>query len=197
MSKKIWKPGTVLYPLPAIMVSCGNFESKKDLNIVTVAWTGIINTEPPMTYISLRPSRYSYDIIKNYNEFVINLTTANLAFQADFCGVKSGKNIDKFKHLNLTPQKSININAPCIAESPVNIECSVKEIKSLGTHDMFISEIVGVQVDDKYIDENNKFHFDKYDPICYSHGEYYTLGKYMGKFGYSVQKKKNRNNKSK
>lgn len=190
MSKQIWKAGTVLYPLPAVMVSCGDFINNKDLNIVTVAWTGTVNTDPPMTYISLRSSRHSYDIIKDTKEFVINMTTESLAFATDFCGVKSGRDFDKFKHLNLTPQKSTLLNAPSIKESPVNIECKVSTITKLGSHDMFLANVVSVSVDEEYMDNNGKFHFEECKPICYSHGSYYGLGNFIGKFGYSIQKKK-------
>lgn len=186
--KKIWKPGTMLYPVPAVMVSCGDFDGKKD--IITIAWTGTINSNPPMAYISVRPERYSYDIIKNSGEFIINLTTEALAYAADFCGVKSGRDIDKFKELGLTPEKGTAVRCPSIKESPVNIECRVKEIKSLGSHDMFISDVVSVTADEKYMDENDRFAFEKSRPICYSHGQYYGLGEYKGKFGYSVAKKK-------
>ena len=188
MGKIHWKPGTVVYPVPVVMVSCGNIEQQK--NIVTVAWTGTINTVPPMTYISLRPSRYSFDIIKKSGEFVINLVSKNLAFACDYCGVKSGHDIDKFQQMNLTAVKGEKISAPIIYESPVNIECCVKNILSLGTHDMFLAEVVNVSVTDAYLDKNGKFHFDKTNPVCYSHGSYYTLGERLGGFGYSVKKKK-------
>lgn len=187
MSKQIWKPGTMLYPVPAVMVSCGDIDNEK--NILTIAWTGIINSDPAMTYISVRPSRHSYNIIKNSGEFIINVTTEELAFATDFCGVRSGKDIDKFAQMNLTPEKASSVKCPAIKESPINIECKVKDIIPLGTHDMFISEIVSVMADEKYIDENGRFNFEASKPICYSHGEYYGLGKYIGKFGYSVEKK--------
>lgn len=188
MSKTIWKPGTVLYPVPAVMVSCGTFEKP---NIITIAWCGTLCTSPAMTYISVRSERFSYDIIKQHKEFVINLTTEALAEATDFCGVKSGRDIDKFKETRLTAAKSNEVSAPSIAESPVNIECRVKQIiETGGTHDIFIAEVVSVSVDDKYFDENGKFHFDKTKPICYSHGEYFGLGKSVGSFGYSVRKKK-------
>lgn len=190
MSKQIWKPGTMLYPVPAVMVSCGNIDNEK--NILTIAWTGTINSDPAMTYISVRPSRHSYNIIKNSGEFIINVTTEELAFATDFCGVRSGKDIDKFAQMNLTPEKASFVKCPAIKESPINIECKVKDIIPLGTHDMFISEIVSVMADEKYIDENGRFNFEASKPICYSHGEYYGLGKYIGKFGYSVEKKNKR-----
>lgn len=187
MSKISWKPGTMIYPLPAVLVSCGTMESS---NMLTVAWTGIINTDPAMTYISVRPERYSYDIIKKSGEFVINLTTEDLAFATDYAGVTTGKKIDKFKELNLTPEKSYNVLAPSIKESPVSVECKVTEIKELGSHHMFIAEIVSVNVDEKYLDNSGKFDLNKAALIAYSHGHYYTLGEEIGKFGYSVQKKK-------
>lgn len=190
MSKQNWKPGTVLYPVPVVMVSCGNIDGEK--NIVTVAWTGTINSDPAMTYISLRPSRHSYDIIKQSKEFVINLVTKKLAYSCDYCGVKSGKEIDKFKEMHLTAVKGAKVSAPIIYESPVNIECHVKDIIPLGTHDMFLAEVVNVSVSDEYFDKSGKFHFNKTNPVCYSHGCYYTLGEKLGGFGYSVKKKKGR-----
>lgn len=188
MSKQIWKPGTMLYPVPAVMVSCGDYDGEK--NILTIAWTGTINTNPAMTYISVRPERYSYDIIKNTGEFVINLTTEELAFATDFCGVRSGKDIDKFKKMKLTPERASVVKCPVIKESPINIECKVKDIVKLGSHDMFVSEVVSVLADEKYMDKTGRFNFEKSKPLCYSHGEYYGLGKYLGKFGYSVKKDK-------
>lgn len=196
MKKLIWKPGTMIYPLPAVMVSCGS--SREEYNIVTVAWTGIICTDPAMCYISLRKSRHSYEIIKKNKEFVINLTTKKLAFATDWCGVKSGKDFDKFKEMKLTPGKAQKIKAPLIDESPVNIECIVKEIKPLGSHDMFISEIVAINADSKYLDKKTgAFNFSKANPICYLHGKYYNLGDYIGKFGFSVMKNKTKKLKHK
>lgn len=189
MAKQHWKPGTVLYPVPVVMVSCGNLEQNQT-NIVTVAWTGTINSDPAMTYISLRPSRYSYDIIKQSKEFVINLVSKKLAFACDYCGVKSGRDLDKFSEMHLTAVKGQKISAPIIYESPINIECQVKDIIPLGTHDMFLAEVVNVSVSEEYLDQNGKFHFNKSNPICYSHGCYYTLGEKLGTFGYSVKKKK-------
>lgn len=186
MGKDIWKPGTVIYPVPAVMVSCGTMKEK---NIITVAWTGIVNSDPAMTYVSIRPSRHSYQIIKERGEFVINLVTEQLAYACDACGVKSGRDIDKFAEMKLTAKKGEKVDAPIIYESPVNIECKVKQIIPLGTHDMFLAEVVSVQVSDEYLDETGKFHFDKAKPICYSHGAYYGLGKKLGTFGYSVRKK--------
>jgi len=186
MGKDIWKPGTVLYPVPVVMVSCGNMEHK---NIVTVAWTGTINSDPAMTYVSIRPERHSYEIIKESGEFVINLVTKDLARSCDYCGVKSGRDIDKFKELNLTAQKGEKVSAPIIYESPVNIECKVKDMIHLGSHDMFLAEVVSVSVSDEYLDETGKFNFNNSNPICYSHGSYYTLGEELGTFGFSVKKK--------
>ncbi len=188
MPKQNWKPGTVLYPVPVVMVSCGSMDGEK--NIITVAWTGTINSDPAMTYISLRPSRHSYDIIKQSKEFVINLVTKKLTYACDYCGVKSGKEIDKFKEMHLTAVKGAKVSAPIIYESPINIECHVKDIIPLGTHDMFLGEVVNVSVSDTYLDKNGKFHFNKTNPICYSHGCYYALGEKLGSFGYSVKKKK-------
>lgn len=186
MGKDIWKPGTVIYPVPAVMVSCGTMEQK---NIITVAWTGTVNSDPAITYVSIRPSRHSYNIIKETGEFVINLVTERLAYACDFCGVRSGRDLDKFEAMHLTAKKGEKVNAPIIYESPVNIECKVKEIIPLGTHDMFLAEVVSVQVSDEYLDETGKFHFDRAKPICYSHGAYYGLGRKIGTFGYSVRKK--------
>lgn len=194
MAKQNWKAGTVLYPVPVVMVSCGNMEGEK--NIITVAWTGTINSDPPMTYISLRHCRYSYDIIKQSKEFVINLVTKKLAYACDYCGVKSGKDIDKFNEMNLTATKGTKVSSPIIYESPINIECVVKDIIPLGTHDMFLAEVVNVSVSEEYLDQSGKFHFNKTNPICYSHGCYYTLGEKLGSFGYSVKKKKSKKRKS-
>jgi flavin reductase (DIM6/NTAB) family NADH-FMN oxidoreductase RutF len=194
MSKVIWKPGTMIYPLPAVMVSCGS--KPEEYNIITVSWTGTICTDPAMCYISVRPQRHSYEIIKKSGEFVINLTTKKLAFATDWCGVKSGSKFDKFKEMELTPVSATIVKAPMIAESPVNIECVVKEIKKLGSHHMFISEVVAVHADDQYIDEKTGlFMLDVASPLCYSHGKYYETGKSIGKFGFSVQKKKKKKSK--
>jgi flavin reductase (DIM6/NTAB) family NADH-FMN oxidoreductase RutF len=190
MAKKTWKPGTFVYPIPAVLVSCG--DSEVNYNLITVAWTGTICTDPPMAYISLRPERYSYDIIKKNKEFVINLTTEALARATDYCGVKSGRDVNKFKEMKLTPQKASHVKAPLIEESPVNIECKVVDMLELGSHHMFIGEVLAINIDDQYMDHSNKFHFDKSNPICYSHGQYYGLQKSLGKFGFSVAKKKKR-----
>lgn len=192
MSKVTWKPGTFLYPLPVVMVSCGNMERS---NIITVAWTGIMNTDPAMVYISVRPTRYSYNIIKESREFVINLTTENLAYATDWCGVKTGAQVDKFKEMNLTKEPAKFVKCPMIKESPVSVECKVKEIKELGTHHMFVAEVLGINADEKYIDEKGAFDISKCDLIAYSNGNYYSLDKKIGKFGYSVQKNKKRRKK--
>jgi flavin reductase (DIM6/NTAB) family NADH-FMN oxidoreductase RutF len=189
MSKVLWKPGTMIYPLPAVMVSCGSLP--EEYNIITVSWTGTICTDPAMCYISVRPGRHSYEIIKRNGEFVINLTTKSLAFATDWCGVKSGKDHKKFSEMRLTPVPASKIKAPMIKESPVNIECIVKEIKELGSHHMFISEVVAVDADEEYIDKTTGlFRLNDAEPICYSHGKYYETGRIIGKFGYSVEKKK-------
>lgn len=190
MSKVTWKSGTFLYPLPAVMVSCGTMENS---NIITVAWTGILNTNPAMVYISVRPTRYSYNLIKETGEFVINLTTEKLAYATDWCGVKTGAKVDKFKEMNLTKEKANFINCPMIKESPVSVECKVKEIKELGSHHMFIAEVLGINVDEQYIDKNGAFDISKCNLIAYSNGNYYSLGRKIGKFGFSVQKKQKSN----
>lgn len=189
MSKITWKPGTFEYPIPAAMVTCGTM---KQSNIITVAWTGIINTNPPMVYISVKPERYSNKMIRKYKEFVINLTTEELAFATDWCGVKSGAKEDKFQKMHLTKQEAKIVKCPMIEEAPVSIECKVKEIKELGSHDMFIAEVVAINADEKYIDQKGSFNISKCKLIAYANGGYYTLGKKVGKFGYSVRKKKNR-----
>ena len=186
MSKVQWKGGTFIYPIPAVMVSCGTMEES---NIITVAWTGILNTNPAMCYISVRPERYSHDIIKKNGEFAINLTTRQLAYATDWCGVKSGRDVDKFKEMKLTKEKANIISVPLIKESPVSVECKVKEIVPLGSHDMFVAEIVAIDADEKYIDEKGAFDIGKCDLIAYANGGYYPLESKIGKFGYSVQKK--------
>lgn len=187
MAKQSWKPGNMLYPVPAVMVSCQRENEKP--NIITVAWAGTICTNPAMLSISVRPERYSYNIIKETKEFVINLVTSDLVYATDYCGVKSGRDVDKFKEMNLHKSISKVVKAPGIEESPVNIECCVKEIKELGSHHMFISEVVSVNIDDKYMDKTGKFNLNKAGLVSYSHGEYFELGKKLGKFGYSVAKK--------
>ena len=193
MSKVTWKSGTFIYPLPAVMVSCGTMEES---NIITVAWTGIINTDPAMCYISVRPTRHSYEMIKKTGEFVINLTTKDLAYATDWCGVKTGAKVDKFKEMKLTEEKANFVNCPMIKESPVSVECKVKEIRELGSHHMFVAEILGINADEKYINENGAFDISKCDLIAYSNGNYYSLGKKIGRFGFSVQKKKKTAKKS-
>lgn len=195
MTKLNWKPGNMVYPIPSVIVTCG--DSEENYNAITIAWTGTICTNPPMTYISVRPSRHSYKIIEETGEFVINLTTEDLVKATDYCGVKSGRDENKIEKCGLTLGKGKVVKAPLINESPVNIECKVTEIKKLGSHDMFMAEVVSVNVDDSYMDENNTFHLSKSKPICYSHGRYYGLGKELGKFGYSIQKKKKKTKKRK
>jgi len=195
MSKISWKPGNMIYPLPAVLVTCSN--GRGEDNVLTIAWTGTVCTNPPMTYISVRPERHSYHIIKESGEFVINLTTKKLAKAADFCGVRSGRDMDKFDQMHLTKENAKVVNVPMIAESPVNIECKVTEIKELGSHHMFLAEVVNVNVDETLIDENGKFHLSKSNPLVYSHGEYYETGKELGSFGYSVKKKKVKKKKRK
>lgn len=187
MGKMMWKPGTFEYPIPAVMISCGTM---KKSNIITVAWTGIINTKPAMVYISVRPERYSHDIIEKSGEFVINLTTDKLAYATDWCGVKSGRDIDKFEKMKLTKERADFVKCPMIEESPVSIECKVKEIKKLGSHDMFMAEVLAIHADEKYFDKKGAFDISKCNLIAYANGGYYILGKKIGKFGYSVQKKK-------
>ena len=187
MSKVTWKPGTFLYPLPAVMVSCGDMEKS---NIITVAWTGILNTDPAMVYISVRPSRYSYNMIKEKGEFVINLTTKDLAYATDWCGVKTGAKVDKFKEMKLTKEKAKFVKCPMIKESPVSVECKVKEVRELGSHHLFVAEVLAINADEKYIDEKGAFDISKCDLIAYSNVNYYSLGKKIGRFGFSVQKNK-------
>ena len=187
MAKQTWKPGNMLYPLPAVMVSVTDGKGEDD--IITVAWTGTICTNPPMVYISVRPERHSYHMIKETGEFVINLTTEKLAKATDFCGVRSGRDVDKFKETGLTREKADIVSAPMIQESPVSIECKVKEIKELGSHHMFLADVVAVHADEHYMDENNRFDLNLAKPLVYSHGEYLAGGRKVGTFGYSVKKK--------
>lgn len=186
IKKQTWRAGNMLYPVPAVMVSCARAGEKP--NIITVAWAGTICSDPAMVSISVRKERYSHDIIKDSNEFVINLTTRKLARATDYCGVKSGRDVDKFADMHLTPGKSVKVNAPSIMESPVNIECKVKQIIELGSHDMFIAQVQAVNVDESLIDEKGTLHLENAELLAYSHGKYYTLGDYIGKFGYSVKK---------
>lgn len=187
MSKTIWKPGTFIYPIPAVMVTCGTMEKS---NIITIAWTGILNTNPALVYISVRPTRYSYNLIKEQGEFVINLTNEKLVRATDWCGVRSGAQYDKFKETNLTKEKCEFVKCPRIKESPVSIECKVKEVRELGSHHMFVAEVLSIDADEKYIDEKGAFDISKCDLISYCNGGYYSMGKKLGKFGYSVEKKK-------
>ena len=188
--KKSFKPGTLLSPVPAVMVSCGDGEEK---NIITIGWTGIINSDPPITYISVRKSRHSHHIIEKTGEFVINLTTEKLAFAADYCGVKSGRDVDKFKEMNLTPEACEIVKCPMIEQSPVNLECRVLEVKSYPTHDMFIAEIVAIHIDDEIVDEKGRIDMSQAGLIAYIHGEYFGIKKSpLGRFGYSVMKPKTR-----
>lgn len=186
MAKESWKPGNMLYPLPVVMVS-SQAEGYKP-NIITVAWAGTICSDPVMVSISVRKERYSHEIITKSGEFVINLVTKDLVYATDYCGVKSGRDIDKFENCNLTPFESKYVSAPGIKESPLQLECKVKEVKELGSHDMFIAEVVGVTVDDQYMNETGKFELNNTGLVAYSHGEYFLLGEKLGKFGYSVKK---------
>ncbi len=188
MSKEFWKAGNMLYPLPAVLVSCQSKEGKK--NIITVAWTGTVCTNPAMVYISVRPERYSYEILQETKEFVINLGTKKLVKAVDYCGVKSGRQVDKFKEMKLTAGPAIHIKAPIIMESPVNIECQITEVLPLGSHHMFLAKVAGVHVDSEFLNEKGKFELEKANPIVYSHGEYLGLGELLGNFGYSIRKTK-------
>ena len=182
--KQIWKPGALLAPIPPALVSCGTSEAP---NVLTVAWTGILATHPATTYISLRPSRYSYSLIRESGEFVINLTTGALVRAADFCGVRSGRNVDKFREMKLTPMAASAVSAPLIAESPVHLECRVREILPLGSHEMFLSDIVAVQVDENCLDREGKLHLERCGLAAFAHGEYFALGRCLGSFGFSVR----------
>ena len=186
MGKQHWKAGNMLNPVPAVMVSVSDGNGKN--NIITVAWAGTICTNPPMLSISVRPERYSYEMIKSTKEFVVNLTTRDLVRACDYCGVTSGRDVDKFEKMKLTPIKLPNVSVPGIKESPVNIECRVKKIEELGSHTMFIADVVGVTVDDEYMDENGKFNINDTGLVMYSHGEYFVMGEKLGKFGYSIKK---------
>lgn len=187
MGKQHWKPGNMLNPVPAVMVSVTDKDGRS--NIITVAWAGTVCTNPPMVSISVRPSRYSYKMIQDTGEFVINLTNESLVKACDYCGVVSGRDVDKFKKTGLTPIPMEHVRAMGIGESPVNMECRVTEKRELGSHTMFIAEVVGVTVDDSYMDETGKFHINESGLVMYSHGEYFALGKNLGKFGFSVKKK--------
>lgn len=186
--KHNWKPGTMIYPLPAVMVSCG--AAPEEYNIFTASWVGTLCTNPPMCYVSIRPERHSYELIKKNMEFVINLTTEDLAKATDWCGVVSGREHNKFEEMKLTPGKAAMVQAPIIEEAPLNIECRVKEVIALGSHDMFIADVLNVQADDRYMDaESGAFDMKKSNPLVYVHGKYYGLGDLIGKFGWSVKKK--------
>lgn len=188
MAKISFRPGNMLYPLPAVMVSVA--DQAGNTNIITVAWAGTVCTNPPMVSISVRPSRYSYHMLEETGEFVINLTTRALTYAADYCGVKSGRDVDKWKEAKLTPVKSDIVKAPCIAQSPVNIECRVIRKEQLGSHDLFLAEVVAVHAEEQYMDEKGGFHLEKANPVVYSHGGYYVLGDKVGKFGYSVKRRR-------
>ena len=188
MAKQTWKPGNMLYPLPAVMLSVRD-KAGND-NIITVAWTGTVCTNPPMVSVSVRPERHSYQMLKETGEFVINLTTEKLAFATDYCGVKSGRDVDKFEVMHLNKEAADQVGAPMIAESPVNIECRVRECMELGSHHMFLADVLAVHVDEAYLDEKGKFDLNAAVLLAYSHGEYFSLGKKLGRFGYSIQKKK-------
>lgn len=188
--KELWKPGNMLYPVPAVMVSCKR--PRETPNIITVAWAGTVCSDPAMVSVSVRKERHSHGILMETGEFVVNLVTRDLVRAADYCGVKSGRDVDKFKDMNLTPLKSSCIQAPGIQESPVNLECRVKQVLELGSHDLFLAEVVGVTVDRELIDEKGKFRLNSAGLVSYSHGEYFQLGEKLGKFGYSVQKKRKR-----
>ena len=186
MAKLQWKPGTLLAPAPPALVSCGTMEEH---NVLTAAWTGIVNSEPPMTYVSIRPQRHSHSIIKEKGEFVINLPTEAIVKATDLCGVKSGRDVDKFALAGLTAEPSNLVAAPGIAECPISLECKVREVTSLGSHDMFLADIVAVDVDPKYVDEKGALHMEKAGLLAYAHGAYFGLGKQLGTFGFSVRKK--------
>lgn len=187
--KQSWKPGTLIYPLPAVLVSCG--ATPEEYNLLTIAWTGTVCTNPPMCYISVRKERHSYDIIRRTGEFVINLTTEQIARATDWCGVKSGRDVNKWEVMGLTPMANEHVAAPIVAESPLSICCKVRQVVELGSHDMFIADVVGIEADERFIDsESGKFSLDKARPIVYSHGEYFSLGEMIGHFGWSVRKKK-------
>lgn len=192
MAKRTLRGGALVCPLPPTMVSCGDMENS---NIITIGWTGILNTIPPKTYISVRPTRYSYELIKEKGEFVINLTPSNLVKEADYCGIYTGKKVDKFEKCKLTKVKGTEVDAPMIDECPVSIECRVTDIIPLGSHDMFMADIVAVNVDESLFDKDDKMRLDKANLVAYAHGEYFELGKKIGKFGFSTNKKKKFNNK--
>ncbi|MCI8518040.1 MAG: flavin reductase family protein [Hungatella sp.] len=186
--KELWKPGNMLYPVPVVMVSCQR--PGETPNIITVAWAGTVCSDPVMLSVSVRKERYSHGILTDTGEFVVNLVTKDLAFATDFCGVKSGRDVDKFAEMKLTPLPSSRISAPGIQESPVNLECRVRQVLQLGSHDLFLAEVVGVTADKRLMDEKGKLHLNESGLVAYSHGEYFELGEKLGKFGYSVQRRK-------
>lgn len=187
MGKQVWKPGNMLYPLPAVLVSVADRTGNQ--NLFTVAWTGTICSDPPMVSVSVRPERYSYHMIEETGEFVINLTTEALAYATDYCGVRSGRDVDKWREMKLTPVKGEHVSVPMVAESPVNLECRVTKKLELGTHHMFLAKVLAVHADERYLDESGRFCLNDAKPIVYSHGKYYSVGEELGKFGYSVKKK--------
>ncbi len=187
MGKQTWRAGNMLYPLPVVLVSVADREGRS--NLFTVAWTGTVCSDPPMVSISVRPERYSYHMIEETGEFVINLTTENLAYATDYCGVKSGRDVDKWKEMKLTPVSGEHVKAPMVEQSPVNIECRVVRKEELGSHHMFLAKVLAVHVDERYLDENGKFHLADAEPIVYSHGSYLSVGRQLGTFGYSVKKR--------
>lgn len=186
MARQTWKPGNMLYPLPAVLVSVADKAGKQ--NLFTVAWTGTVCSDPPMVSISVRPERYSYHMIEETGEFVINLTTEKLSFATDYCGVKSGRDVDKWREMKLTPVAGDHVRAAMIQESPVNLECRVTQKLELGTHHMFLAKVLAVHVDEQYLDESGRFHLNASKPLVYSHGRYLSVGKELGTFGYSVKK---------
>ena len=194
MSKVVWKGGTLLSPVPPVMVSCGDMEKS---NIITIAWTGILNSNPPKTYISVRPQRHSFEIIKNTKEFVINLTPASLVKEADYCGIYTGAKVNKFEKCNFTKTEASTVGCPLIEECPMNLECKVTDIVELGSHYMFIADITAINVDEALLGEDGKLHLEKAKLAAFAHGEYFELGKKIGSFGFSVKKKKSKNNNKK
>ncbi len=193
MAKQLWKPGNMLYPLPAVLVTVADGEGKE--NVFTVAWAGTVCTNPPMVSISVRPNRFSYEMIQKTGEYVINLTTENMVKETDYCGVVSGRDVNKFERCHLEREQALYVKAPLLKRSPVNIECRVVEEKNLGSHTMFLAEVLAVHADEAYMNENQRFDLAMSKPLAYSHGEYYGLGKKLGTFGYSVRKKKKQKNK--
>ena len=188
MGRQVWKPGNMLYPLPAVLVSVADREG--NANLFTVAWTGTVCSDPPMVSVSVRPERYSYHMIEESGEFVINLTTEALAYATDYCGVRSGRDVDKWQKMKLTKVMGEHVQAPMVAESPVNLECRVTQKLELGTHHMFLARVLAVHVDERYMDKNGRFHLDRARPLVYSHGRYFATGREIGTFGYSVRKKR-------